>query len=111
MKKILRTAFTFLFFLATAQLIAQTNEPKKERKKYENFKERNLSKTYPASGNKLNIENRFGIVKVTTWDKNEIKVDIHIEASSTDKELADKTFDRIDIKESQEGKNITLKTV
>ena len=42
------------------------------------FRERNISKTYPASGNTLNIDNQFGNVKIITWDKNEIKVDIHI---------------------------------
>ena len=93
----------------TLQLFAQ-DEAKKERKRYDNFKERNISKTYPASGNTLNIDNQFGDVKITTWDKNEIKVDIHIEASSTDKEYAEKTFAGMDVTDKQEGKEITFKT-
>jgi hypothetical protein len=86
-------------------------EIKKERKRYENFKERNISKTYTASGNTLNIDNRFGNVKITTWDKNEIKVDIHLETSSTDKEFTEKSFARMDVEESKDGNNINLKTV
>lgn len=93
----------------TLQLCAQ-DEAKKDRKKYENYKERNISKTYPASGNNLTIENSFGDVTVTTWDKNEIKVDIHIDASSTDKDVAEKTFQRIDVKDKQEGKEISFVT-
>jgi hypothetical protein len=59
----------------------------------------------------LNIDNQFGEVKITTWDKNEIKVDIHIETSSTKKDLADKTFERIDVTDKQEGKDINFKTI
>jgi len=117
MKKTFKTIFTTALLLATVSLLAQKEEKleqkwdKKERKRYENFKERNISKTYPASGNTLNIDNKFGNVKVTTWDKNEIKVDIHIEASSTDKEYAERSFNRIDVQDSQEGKNINFKTI
>src|SRR5204863_8509666 len=101
-----------VLLLATAQLFAQNvDKEKKEKKRYEFFRERNISKAYPASGNILNIDNQFGEVKITTWDKNEIKVDIHIETSSTHKELADKTFERIDVTDKQEGKDINFKTI
>lgn len=109
MKRIFNNILPIVLLLTTVQLFAQ-DEKKKEKKRYENFKERGISKTYTASGTTLNIDNRFGDVKITTWDKNEIKVDIHIEASSTDKEFAEKSFDRIDVLESKEGSNITLKT-
>jgi hypothetical protein len=111
MKRTFKTIFPILLLIATAQLFAQVGDKeKKEKKRYEHFKERNISKTYPASGNTLNIDNQFGDVKVITWDKNEIKVDIHIETSSTDKDMAEKTFDRIDVTDKQEGKSIYFKT-
>lgn len=109
MRKTFKNIFTIALLLATTHLFAQ-EEANKEKKRYEHFKERNISKIYPASGNTLNIDNSFGKVKVSTWDKNEIKVDIHIEASSNDKEFAEKMFGRIDVKESQQGKNINFKT-
>ena len=59
----------------------------------------------------MNIDNQFGNVKIVTWDKNEIKVDIHIETSSTNKELAEKTFERLDVEDKQDGKNINFKTI
>lgn len=112
MKRTFKKILPIVLLLATAQLFAQDGDTeKKEKKRYEFFRERNISKTYPASGNTLNIDNQFGEVKITTWDKNEIKVDIHIETSSTKKELADKTFERIDVTDKQDGKDINFKTI
>ena len=113
MKRTFKNILPIVLLLATVQLFAQVEKEgkeKKERQRYEFFKERNISKTYPASGNTLNIDNQFGTVKIITWDKNEIKVDIHIETSSTNKELADKTFEKIDVTDKQEGKEIYFKT-
>ena len=112
MKRTFKNIFPIVLLLTTVPLFAQDGDKeKKEKQRYEFVRERNISKTYPASGNILNIDNRFGKVKVVTWDKNEIKVDIHIETSSTHKELADKTFERIDVEDKQDGKNIYFKTI
>jgi hypothetical protein len=114
MKGIFKNILFIAFLLITVPLLAQEDKEdkeKKEKQRYEFFRERNISKTYPASGNTLNIDNQFGKVKIVTWDKNEIKVDIHIEASSTHKEIADKTFERLDVEDKQEGKNIYFKTI
>ena len=113
MKRTFKNIIPIAFLLFTVPLLAQDDkedDEKKEKKRYEFFRERNISKTYPASGNILNVDNKFGHVKVVTWDKNEIKVDIHIETSSTHKELADKTFERLDVNDKQEGKNIYFET-
>lgn len=105
MKKSFSLILSFICLFVSLQLSAQ-----KEKKRYEHFKERSISKTYAASGNTLNIDNSFGNVTVTTWDRNEIKVDVHIEASSTDKEHADKVFENIDVVESKDGSQIKFKT-
>lgn len=113
MKKTFKNLLLIVSLFATVPVLAQDDKgdkQKQEKKRYEFFRERNISKTYPASGNTLNIDNRFGKVKVITWDKNEIKVDIHIETSSTHKDLADKTFERIDVEDKQDGKNIYFTT-
>jgi hypothetical protein len=96
MKQFLTTA---LILITSAFAFAQ-QEGTKEKKRYEYFKERNISRTYTASGNKLRIDNNFGAVKVITWDRNEIKVDIHIEVSSNNKEVAEKTFNNLEVEES-----------
>ena len=112
MKRTFKNILPAVLLLATVPLFAQEEKENKEKKRerYEFFRERNISKTYPASGNTLNIDNQFGNVKIVTWNKNEIKVDIHIETSSTHKELADKTFERLNVEDKQEGKNIYFKT-
>lgn len=113
MKGTFKNILPIAFLLITVPLLAQDDKEdkeKKEKQRYEFFRERSISKTYPASGNTLNIDNQFGKVKVVTWDKNEIKVDIHIEASSTQKDLADKMFEKIDVTDRQDGKNINFKT-
>ncbi len=106
MKQFLTT--TLLLFISAFTFAQQ--EGTKEKKRYEHFKERTISKTYTASGNTLQIDNSFGDVIVTTWDRNEIKVDVHIEASSTDKEIAEKTFNNLDVIESKDGNIIKFKT-
>lgn len=100
---------TTIILLISAFVFAQ-QEGTKEKKRYEHFKERNISKVYTASGNSLQIDNSFGDVIVTTWDRNEIKVDVHIEASSTVKEVAEKTFDNLDVTETKDGNTIKFKT-
>jgi hypothetical protein len=110
MKAIVKLISAAILLFMNVQLNAQDDD-KHGKKRYDHFKERTISKTYAASGNSLNIDNQFGDIKITTWDKNEIKVDIHIEASSTDKQFAEKTFERLDVKDKQEGKEITLTTV
>lgn len=107
MQKSFNLILSIFFLFISVQLFAQKE---KEKKRYEHFKERSISKTYAASGNTLNIDNSFGNVTVTTWDRNEIKVDIHIEASSTDKEHADKMFENIDVEEGKDGSQIRFKT-
>ncbi len=106
MKKIILSLCSTV--LLAASLTATAQEEKKKR--YEFVKERNINKSYPASGNKLNIDNNFGDVKVITWDKNEIQVDIHIEASSNEEKNAIKAFEGIEVKDNQSGNAISFKT-
>ncbi|MFY7839295.1 MAG: hypothetical protein ACOVP7_03415 [Lacibacter sp.] len=110
MNLVLKSFAGIVLLFLTLQATAQQNEQKHERKRYEHVKERTVSKTYSSSGATLKIENSFGDVTVTTWNKNEIKVDIHIEASSSDKDLAEKMFENLDVTESKDGNEIKFKT-
>jgi hypothetical protein len=102
--------FLFAVLLGSSYKASAQDDEKRDRKRYDNFKERNIAKTYAASGNKLVIENGFGDVKITTWDKNEISVNIHIEASSDNKDLAEKIFNGIEVSDRQSGNTINFKT-
>ncbi|MFN8291146.1 MAG: hypothetical protein U0U70_12895 [Chitinophagaceae bacterium] len=110
MKRLFSTAVTFLFLLAFLPAPAQKDVTwEKNTKKYEHVKERTISKTYPASGNTLNIDNSFGDVNLTVGGS-EIKVDIHIEVSATDADLAQRIFDNIDVTDSREGNQVKFRT-
>jgi len=109
MKKMITGVFS-VSFLLTALLVSAQKETEKKRERFAFVKEKNISKTYAASGNKLSIDNSFGNVKFTAWDKNEIKVEVHIEASSDKEEVAQKIFDAISVSDKHQGKEIEFKT-
>ena len=81
------------------------------KKKYEFVKKKSVNKSYNVSASdKLNIRNSFGSVKVTTWDRNEIKVDVDIEVSANTEALAQKMLDRISVHDEKSGKGISFET-
>lgn len=113
MKKIIKLfSAALLLVAAQQQLHAQNdNDNKNEKKKYEFVKNKSVNKSYSVSGSdKLTISNSFGGVEVHTWNKNEIKVDVTIEASSNVEAVAQKIIDGITIDESKSGGEISFKT-
>ncbi|HNA18062.1 MAG TPA: hypothetical protein PK678_16140, partial [Ferruginibacter sp.] len=81
------------------------------RKKYEFVKKKNVNKSYNvSSSDKLNIKNSFGSVKVNTWSRNEIKVDVEIEVTANTEALAQKMIDRISVTDEKEGREISFET-
>ena len=107
MKRVISGVFSAMFLLGALTVQAQKE---KTKEKYEFVKEKTIAKTYTASGNKLSIDNSFGQVKFITWTKNEIKVDIHIEAGSNQESLAQKILDAISVSDKHQGNEIEFKT-
>jgi len=107
MKRIITGVFSALFLLSAVTVPAQKE---KTKEKLEFVKEKTIAKTYAATGNKLTIDNSFGQVKFIAWTKNEIKVDIHIEAGSNQENLAQKILDAISVSDKQQGNEIEFKT-
>jgi len=74
-------------------------------------KKRTISKSYTVtSSDKLSIENSFGNVVVSTWDKNEIKVDIEIGVKASNDQKAQNMMDEIEVRDSRSGNTISFKT-
>lgn len=74
-------------------------------------KKRTINKSYTVTADdKLEIENSFGNVVVSTWDKNEISVDIEIGAKAPTEQKAQDIMDQIDVKEIHNGHIISFKT-
>ncbi|HVU93941.1 MAG TPA: hypothetical protein VHE34_01915 [Puia sp.] len=74
-------------------------------------KQKLINKHYDVTADdKLEIDNQFGNVVVSTWDKNEITVDIEISVRASSEERAQNIMNKIDVKDGRDGKNIWFKT-
>jgi len=74
-------------------------------------KQRLINKHYDVTAeDKLEIENQFGNVVVSTWDKNEITVDIEIVANASTDEKAKEMMDEIDVRDYNSSHIISFKT-
>lgn len=83
-----------MLLLSNYQLRAG-DDPKIEKRKV-------YSKSYSISGSdKISIENQFGEVMIKTWDKNEVKMEVTIIATSNTEERAQEILDRISIEDSK----------
>jgi hypothetical protein len=100
-----------LFFIPLSLSIIIASAQEKQKKKYEFVSEKDFSQTYTVSDkDKLNLSNQFGTVDIKTWNKNEVKVDVHIVTSSNVKEANDERFQNINIKHSKESNTIYFQT-
>jgi hypothetical protein len=101
----LLSSISFFFVLSAPVFSLAANGDEEVRKK------RSINKSYNVSADdKLEIENSFGNVMVSTWDKNEITVDIDIVANAATEEKAQDIMNEIDVKEIHEGHIISFKT-
>ncbi|HWB94694.1 MAG TPA: hypothetical protein VG605_22720, partial [Puia sp.] len=70
-----------------------------------------INKSYDVTADdRLSIDNQFGNVIVSTWDKQQITVDIEISARASTDQRAQDIMNRIDVKDSRDGHDITFKT-
>jgi len=106
MTTILR-AYKILLFIGTIAFAVQaraSDEPKVEKKK-------TYSKSYPVSGgDRITLNNQFGEMKLVTWDKNEVKVDVDITAKADDDKRAQEILDKITIEDGKSSSGVYFKT-
>jgi hypothetical protein len=108
MKKIKLSAFLLVAALFT---IITASAQDKERNEPKFKKTKSYTKSYSLSGSdKISLSNQFGEMKLMTWDKNEIKVDVTITGKSDNEERAQAIMDRISVTDSKEGGTVSFKT-
>lgn len=74
-------------------------------------KKRTISKSYNVGpDDRLSIENSFGNIVITTWDKNEIQVDVEVGVRASSEEKAQEMMNVINVKDNQGGHDISFKT-
>jgi len=81
-------------------------------KKSEEVKSKVISKNYTVKADHLlEVDNKFGEVKITTWDKNEMQVKVTIEVKGMSENRAQKSLDaiQVDISESTDETSFTTK--
>jgi hypothetical protein len=60
--------------------------------------EKTFSETFSVNGSgDVRLTNRYGDIRVETWDRDEVKIDVRVKVSADDQDDADRTFDRIEI--------------
>ena len=115
MKKVLfNAAFLLAGLLTTGSVFAQKDHKDKDDRKREEpkfKKSKSYTKSYNLSGNdKVSLNNQFGEMKLNTWDKNEVKVDVSIVGKADEEPRAQEILDRISIIDSKDGNTVSFKT-
>jgi hypothetical protein len=88
-------------FILVPQGIYAQNERKKE-----------FHEEFSADKNTiLTVENKYGNVDMKDWENNRVKIDVTVTVSNSNSEKAEKLLSYIDVVISQQGNEITAKTV
>jgi hypothetical protein len=97
--------FSLLLLFANGVFASGSGEPASEKSK-------NYSKTYAVgSSDKILLDNKFGDIKISTWAKNEVRVEVNITVKAKTDERAQKLLDVISIDDSKVGSDISFKTL
>ena len=111
MKKILFNAALLVAATITLNSVSAQDNEKHEKSEPKFKKEKSFSKSYPLSGSdRINLSNQFGEMKLVTWEKNEIKVDVSISGKSDDEKRAQEIVDMISIIDKKDGNTVSFKT-
>ncbi|MBV9987586.1 MAG: hypothetical protein JO301_07900 [Chitinophagaceae bacterium] len=74
-------------------------------------KSKSYSKSYPlSSGDRITLNNSFGEMKISTWSKNEIKVDVSMTVKAGTDQRAQEILDNIRIEDKKSGSEVSFKT-
>ena len=105
MKSIIRpfNVLIALVTVATLTSFAQQDTRAEKSKSY--------SKSYSlGNSDKISLSNSFGEMKINTWEKNEIKVDVAITSKAATDARAQEIIDRISIEDGKNGGEVFFKT-
>jgi hypothetical protein len=92
--------------LTNAEVAAQTSYNEKEFEK-----KKNITQIYDLSGNdRVALDNKFGNIKINTWDDSKVKVEIEIVVNAKTETRATKIIDGITINHSKESGVVMFKT-
>lgn len=74
-------------------------------------KQKSYTKSYSvSSSDRISLDNQFGEMKLITWEKNEVKVDVSITAMSDEEADVQTLLDKISINDEKSGNTVSFKT-
>lgn len=93
-----------LLMLVSVTAVQAHEDPRLEKRK-------TYSKSYSLSQNdKVVLSNSFGEMRINTWNKNEVKVDVTIIGKANSEEKAQAIIDKIRIEDGKSGGEVYFKT-
>ncbi len=108
MKLLYKTTFSLLIAFLLTSVIGYANNIDKGKHK----KSRSVKKVFQvAKDNTLNIDNRYGDLTITTWNKNTIDIEVIITVESNSEDVAEKKFNAITIDFRQENNTVYAETI
>lgn len=94
-----------LLFLIPALSFGNTNKKKHEKSK-------SISKKYTVNSDaKVAISNKYGTIKVNTWDKNTVEIDVKITVKGNDLDDVEDKLSDIDVEFSATSSLVEAKTI
>lgn len=98
-------------FSLAALIISVGYLPAQTSKETSFDKNKIYSKSYNVSNSdKIKFTNSFGEMKISTWEKNEVKVDVSISSKATSDARAQEILDGITIEDGKNGGEVFFKT-
>ena len=77
----------------------------------EAVKTKTVNQTFKVNKeDELAIENRYGEITITHWNRNEVEIKVEIESRAANEQTAQATLDRISIETQQVGNKVSAKT-
>src|SRR4051812_11412585 len=116
MKRTLKSYSLIILLLAFAASASFAHElpvseqgPSNEKPLVE--KKKTYSKSYDLTSNDLvTLENKFGELRISTWDKNEIKVEVTMTAKGNSEDRAAYLLDRLSVEDRKNSEGVFFRT-
>lgn len=103
MKSIYKITLLFLLFPLITSAI--TDEKKHEKKKI-------IKKEYSVNADaKVSINNRYGNLNITTWDKNQVEIEVTITVKGDDLDRVNERLNAIDVHFNASSNSVIAKTI
>ncbi len=73
--------------------------------------EKKITETFPiGQDGRVRLDNRYGEIKVSTWTKSQVKIDVLIRVDARDEDEFEDVLDRIDVSLSGSGNSVSAVT-